>query len=158
MRFNVCDLRKKMNKTKKRTVDLFFKNNQTEEVIFVGHSADGIKLYGLSSEDFSPNEDVYLVWLYCCHSANGLSPNLALNGYLTIGYVRRILAFSRREPIEIQYVQDNIGSLAGKEAQVAERELKNAIYRCARDQIKQGEFLLGAIINYNRLSMKVYKR
>lgn len=158
MKFNIIDLRKNQDKLPKHAINVFFNNNLKEEVVIVGHSTDGIELYGLTSTDIIPNEGVYMLWLYCCHSANDLCPKLAARGYLTIGYIRKILSFTNRIPLEVEYVENSIISFKEKNSIEVEKEIKDTLFDCAREQIKIGEFLLAAILNYNRLSMKAFKK
>ena len=158
LQFNLCDFRKNEDKTPQDYVKIFFKNNIKTEVVLVGHSIDGNNIYGVTADEIIPNEDVYLIWIYCCHSANYLCEKITDRGYLTIGYVRKILTFSYRIPIEVSYVEKNIKSLMGEKIEFIEAELKQKMFECAKKEIKKGEFLLAAILNYNRLSMKVFQK
>jgi len=157
MNFGICDIRKREEKTPKHYLDIFFKNNLKEEIIIIGHSKGGNDIYGLYVDDIIPNECVYLLWIYVCHSADEFCPRLSTKGFLTIGFNRKILTFKNKEPMEIGYVGKKISSFKKASSDYVETELKSKIYDCAKEEMAKGEFLLAAILNYNRLSLKAFK-
>ncbi|OGD60433.1 hypothetical protein A3K78_09145 [Candidatus Bathyarchaeota archaeon RBG_13_52_12] len=155
MNFGICDIRKHEDKTPSRYVEIFFNNNLKEEVVLIGHSKDGNDILGVTKDDINPIKHEYLLWIYACYSANGLCSHLSKKGYITIGFEKKAITYKNSNPSEIEYIEKSTVTYRSMNQKDIEKDLKLKMYHCAKEQFQQKKYLLGIIINYNRLILKV---